>query len=113
MSALQEKTVEIISKLDALATQYSPEVIDTALSAVRMSGLVPIITGIALCGGAIAIVLLGKVYFKGEENLGYIVVSWLIAVLIAIAGLCHLLDIWDWVAMWNPKLAMAYKILCL
>lgn len=123
MKDLEQKTVEILDKLDALATQYAPEVVDSAIGIMQVSGASKIILGLlGLCFVcAIAFSVCKGVKYcakKQEENREWeagapiiITLGVIFSVGILIASLTALLNVWNWVAMFDPKLALAQRIM--
>ena len=126
MADLEQKTVEILDKLDALATQYTPEVVDGAIAAVQVTGVGNIIWGLA---GAVCAYLcwwLSRNFTqyarKKKQEDGYMS-DWELGIaigfgagifftgLMAMLSVVYLFDIWNWVAIFNPKLALAHRIL--
>ena len=65
MSDLENKAVELLDKLDKLATQYTPEVADTASKAVMISSIGELIAGLLL------IVISICLYFGCVRLFGY------------------------------------------
>lgn len=53
MGTLEQKAVDILDKLENLATQYTPEVLDAATSAVMVTAIGNIVTGLAGIAAAI------------------------------------------------------------
>jgi len=126
MSDLESKAVDILNKMEALTTQYAPDVTEAAFMAVRVSGIGNLISCVAMILlGSIAILL--SIKFKEfcdkkNEECEYASDWDFIGGLIFIAGACIgglsallgaicLFDIWMWTAIFNPELAMAHKIL--
>lgn len=126
MSDLESKAVDILNKMEALTTQYAPDVTEAAFMAVRVSGIGDLIICVVLVlFGSIGIYMSGRFKKfcekKKEEAPGYS--SWgevgEVIVIFAIAfggtssliGAICMFDIWLWVAIFNPELAMAHKIL--
>lgn len=115
MKDVEQKAVEILDKLDALATQYTPEVVDSALGAVTVSAIGNLITGVVLLLIAAGIAWACRRYWEALVEAAdepFVVVFGSLASLApGVAGTATLLDVWNWVATWNPQLALAHKIL--
>ena len=126
---VEEKIVSILDKLEALAKQYSPEVVDSAIDVVRMTGISNILEGI-ICGlasiGCFFLSLYLFRFFSMKEKEEHSVdASWdLFKVLIVIFGAVFVIifttacflsvfDTWSWIAVFDPKLALAKKVLML
>ena len=114
-------TNELINKFDKLATEYTPQVIDAAMTAIQISAIG------SLIGGILALI---AAYFAGKYALKYakeseetnildmdtdpfmIFIS--LSVFAMFSGLLAVLtffDIWIWVTLFNPELGLAHKIL--
>lgn len=132
MSAkVEDKAVEVIdkvanavdamtAKLATLAEKYGPEAIDAGLSVVRIKGASELIVGaagIAVSVGAAglarwAITRLGKAEPIDQDGYGFVAVASFFAMVgSAVFSLHRLLDIWNWVAVFEPKLWIAKKLL--
>ena len=119
MSTLDDKTVDALVKLEALTSKYEPD-------AIAVAGASNIATAVA---GLIFMYLVGFATWKlanlflskekvggdwGARKLSYAItigVGGIVCVTLAISSVLELLDVWNWVAIFNPKLAMAHKIL--
>ena len=126
MDSLEQKAVDILDKLEKLTTQYAPEVLDAAASAVRVTGIGNIITGIGSMVSAAIVIWIAKNFAnicrKKKEEEGYmsewelgmglsLAVGGITGSVLSIVFLFRLLNIWNWIAIFNPKLALAHKIL--
>lgn len=131
MKDIEQKAVEILDKLEALATQYTPDVLDAAVAIVQVNGIRNVVCGFL---GIAAIFLVRAVARRSreycqaqydafhEENphadngwevgVAVSIIFGVIATLIlAISSVVTLCDVWNWVAMFDPKLALAQRIL--
>jgi hypothetical protein len=125
MSNLEQKTVEILDKLDAAISHYSPQVYDAAVAAVQVSAIGELIIGFFFLIPLVFSVKFARVansYFiaknESERFEGWDTIQVCVAVVYAIIyAIClivainHILDAWNWVAIFNPKLALAHKIM--
>ena len=126
MSDLETKAVDILDKLDALTTQYAPDVIDKAVHAVAITGisnLVYAIAGVfALCMAWYVTKKLTVFFIKRKEKdgyysaweVGYILsysIGLIVCVTLGLSSVFSILDVWNWVAIFNPELAMAHRVL--
>jgi len=123
MSDLEEKAVDILDKLENIITSYAPEVTEAALAVIQISALQDLLFGF------ISIPLLFAAFFGGirmasfcnkkdeetcgDDWIGGIVISVALALtisIISIIGIYGLLDVWTWVAIFNPELALVHQI---
>ena len=126
MKDLETKAVDILDKLDALTTQYAPNVIDNALQAVAATGISNIVSAI------VGLIVAYLVWFATKKlttffvqrrakdgcysawgaycTMSYIV-GGVICIILVIVNACSILDIWNWIAIFNPELAMAHRVL--
>jgi len=126
MSDLETKTVEILDKLDALTTQYAPDVIDKAVTAVSMTGIHNLVNSlvgfIALYGAWFATKKITAYFIKRKKedgcmsdwDIGYTlsyIIGGLVCFIIAMANVWTIFDLWNWTAIFNPELAMAHRVL--
>ena len=122
---IEEKAVDILNQLEALAKQYTPDVIDAAINVTRIEGLSAIIGGFAMLvciyPAYNAAIRLYRYFTKKQEQDRYadwelcvmsvVVVGPIIVLCLAIFGLANVLDIWRWVAVFEPKLYIAKQIM--
>ena len=126
MSGLETKTVEILDKLDALTTQYAPDVIDRAVTAVSITGIHNLVNSLvgfaALYGAWFATKKITAYFVKRKKEGGYMsdwdigytlsyVIGVLVCVSIAMVNVWTIFDVWNWTAIFNPELAMAHRVL--
>ena len=126
MADLEVKAVEILDKLDSLVTQYTPDIIEGATSVVQISAVGDLVQGLFMTLGACFLVWLtykSAMYFEKKKKEGAPYNSWEIGIFLSYivggfisfvlvtAGIGAILEIWNWVAIWNPKLALAHKVL--
>ena len=123
---LEEKAVDILNQFEALAKQFAPDVIDAAIGVAQMKGMAGVVNGfvlllLAVVAGKLSLAAFRFCKKKEEGRGGYsewvhgLVASatiggFAVSVLL-LFGLGHLLDFWNWVAIFNPKLALAKSIL--
>jgi hypothetical protein len=126
MSDLESKAVDILNKMEALTTQYAPDVTEAAFMAVRVSGIGDLISCFAgLLFSSLAIyfaIRFNAFCLKKKESAGHYsdwdVAGGITLVCVGVTGGMIILvasismfDIWMWTAIFNPELAMAHKIL--
>lgn len=131
MPNLEEKAIEVIDKamdgveklsnmLSDVAVQYGPEVVDAALTVVRISGAGNIVVGLTLA-------ILPLFFFCNIKNLWkwalkhetssdsgslvLVVLSGMGCVASSIVSFIMLINLWTWVAIIEPKLWVAHEIL--
>lgn len=121
MSDLDNKLLEVVTKFDVLATKYTPEALEMAVYVTRVDAIGDII-GVVLFS---SLVLFLVFKFKGKiinlldegdqpEVLIAIYSSLVLGVSLvmsAIVLVCTLLNHWVWIAIFDPKLALAHKII--
>jgi len=122
MSAIEEKTVAVLDKLDALATQYTPDVVNGAVTAVKVTAVSNLVWGAIGLACFFAIWWMARrtlAYYRCKENFndGDVVLSTCAGIGLIICGIFalttafSLFETWNWVAIFNPKLALAHQIL--
>ena len=119
---VEEKAVELLDRLDNLVTQYAPEVYGTAVEVVRMSGLTEIVWGLfGICFMIMAFLLvkwLWRVVERDDDptemEMGFLVIGGVLSLFLTVGGIIHaagLFHLWNWVAVFDPELALARKVL--
>lgn len=107
-----------LAKLGELATQHGPQAVDLAAQVVQVDAAGGLVIGTAcllaaVIGGRKAIKVLRAGYDEewgdGPLIVGGIV-GCVVAALVGIFGAACLLDIWNWVGVFNPKLALAHEV---
>lgn len=114
MNDLESKAVELLAKFDDLATQYTPEVVDAALSVVQVNGISSILFGISLIIIVVFADVLRVKVFSKLNNQDKQVWSFFALVFMTISSIMaffYLTSVWTWVAIFNPKLALAHQLL--
>ena len=122
MSDTDTVITDLITKLDVLATQYTPDVIDTVLAAVQITAASNLIGGtFALFFCYFLINSLKKQTAKYGDNIDLIdldtgpfmslIGKGMGITLSGLIAFFSLADLWQWVALWDPKLGLAHKIL--
>lgn len=128
MSELESKAVDILDKLDAVVTQYAPEVGEAVVEAVRITSIGSLISAlilIILSSILMFLTLKWATYYTlkadsescMEEGLDPRAGFWFVSIIghfmfaiLAISAICIICDIWVWVGIFNPKLALAHQI---
>lgn len=114
-----------LAKLGELVAKHGPDAVNLAAQVVQINAVQTLLTGAA------SAVILGVAvkafgFFArrqqaayAEDDIGLPMIGWLLVLLgDLIAGgiataytLGDLLDVWAWVALFNPKLALAHEVL--
>ena len=128
MATIEEKLVEMTERLQQLAVEHAPAAWETTLMVVRLNAMGTIFMGMVftvITGILIKVSLHCQLRFtrivkeKGEEySADKEVVPGSVAIAAAggaigsgLFSAAHLLDWWDWVAMFEPQLYIARTIL--
>lgn len=102
--------------MEELTKQYTPEVIDSALMVVRISGVQEIVVGLVCLLISIFLNFVGKhfyIKFSDDDNDDYIpafLLSYGGAIVIGGFSIVTLINVWNWVAIFEPKLYLAYRV---
>ena len=125
MEGIEQKAVEILDKLDSITTQYAPNVVNSAIKVVQVNGLSRIFYGIiGIIGCFICVIVAKKLANKCTElkkRDGYlsewevgVAVSYIlgaaVTIVLAICSILELFYVWNWIAIFDPKLALANKL---
>ena len=125
MKDLETKAVEILDKIEAIATNYAPDVSQAAIEAVRITAISELVFSLV---GAVMVVLcfvlskkLINFCVRKKEDEGYYS-EWEIGYTLlygtgvfgcGFGGLItvfSLLDTWMWITIFNPELGLAHKL---
>lgn len=128
MSELENKVVDILDKLESITVNYAPEVANAAIQVIRFEGIGVIFSGlilliISVTTGVLAFKIgnyfmskykeSGSPYYEDSGIAAYVI--WMVAGALSVyifgTSLEKLTDFWVWVAIFNPELAMAHKIM--
>lgn len=125
MEGTEQRAVELLDKLDSIATQYAPDVINSAIKVVQVNGLLYIFYGILCIIGCFICVSVTKklvnTFTELKKSGGYrsdwevgIAVSYgagaAVTIVLAICSIRGLCNVWNWIAIFDPKLALANKL---
>lgn len=119
LTAAAEVTV---AKLGTLGQKYGGEVIDAGLWVVRIHAVADLLWGLALAGAALASFLTFRrlipwaksvVAKDPESDWAWIpvVLSLVVVFPFGVSSAMRLFDIWNWVAIFEPKLWVAKRLL--
>lgn len=117
----------ILEKITAVVEQNGPAAIQTAQAVVQMNALNNL-TGVIFYGALAAFFIFLTVWCRkkwvsintnpqrkpGDDADGYIVATIVVgigAIFFSACAVFPLLDVWNWVAIFNPKLALAHEIM--
>lgn len=112
MDQLAQKLVEIIDKIQ------SPGV-DLAIASMRVDGVQTVVGGVIAGAVVLALVYLTRWLYSKLDDAKHdtefiIVLGVLLAGLAALAcafcSITSLCDVWAWVSLFNPKLALAHQL---
>lgn len=125
--AIQFNVDAALQKVADLIQQHGKEAVDTAMSVEQVSGATILLqnTALAALGGALALgawklLLKGRVIHAADEGFmhdaswpafisgGVIALAAFVTLLTAGTGL---LDVWNWIYVFNPKLGLAHDIM--
>jgi len=110
MEGLEAKAVELLDKLEKITITLAPQALDIAEGCMRVSGLQEVITGlIVLAISSLISYKTSKKDYDGYDPAPTFI--YFICTGAAVVGFCCVLDIWNWIAIFNPKLAIANKLL--
>jgi len=119
MTDATQKATELLDKLTTLAEKYAPQVYQTAIDVVQVQAIGEICLSL-LCLLVLylswqKILKLYKQGFFDDTDEAACVISCVLGLsmtfVIGLFSLFSLCDIWNWVALFNPDLALAHKIL--
>lgn len=122
MGNLEQKTVEILDKLDAAISHYSPQVYDAAIASVQISAIGNLSVSFMCLVFAFyswrmmkkANSILAKDLDKDALEIvrvASVVIYTIIMIVVLLFSIISILDVWNWTAIFNPKLAFAHKIM--
>ena len=126
MSELESKAVEILDKLDNVISGYAPEVYESAIQAVRITAIGEFLSSIVMIIVAFFVIRYGikLAQFAGNrvknndnkwedgeiERIGITAICCLVSLIMLFACVCTLVNVWNYVAIFNPELALVHKI---
>lgn len=110
MEGLEAKAVELLDKLEKITITLTPQALDVAEGCMRVAGLQRVVIGLIIL--AITFLISYKTSKKdyGEGNPAPAFI-YIICTGAAVVGSSWLFNIWNWIAIFNPKLAIANKLL--
>ena len=114
-----QKAIELLDKLAILAEKYTPQVYQTAVNVVQIQAMGKLCLSalflLVLYFSCQKILKLHKQGFFDDKDEAACVISCIFGISAALVtgaySLANLFDVWNWVALFKPDLALAYKIL--
>jgi hypothetical protein len=119
---LTDKFLEIINQLQTTVSAHGQEAVNLALASIQIDALGNIISGIVASFGVYFLYRFGKWIFRqtkeeesslcDQDEIFYIysIIAGLGSIALFICSLILLFDIWNYVAIINPKLYLAHTI---
>jgi hypothetical protein len=112
---LGDKALQYLTSFEELAKQYSPDVVDAGLTVVRVHGFQSIGEGALALILVISCIWIIRINIPKVERYSVapdalIATSSIVGIFSAIGVWANLLNIWNWIAIFDPKLYIAYKI---
>lgn len=115
LDALQNGAVKVGEQV----VKYSPDVAEAALWVVRIDGAQSIVFGVAGIPAACISVRLAKRYhaylksvkLNDEPPIVVVIFLWCLAAWASLASASCLLSVWNWIAVFQPKLWLAKQII--
>lgn len=120
MSKIEDKSIELIEGLEKLTAQYAPDVADAALALTTINGMGNIVFGLF---SAVAVFVMYKLIIKlvhisrntRDDNTEILCILGAITlgvgfIIFFIVAMAKLTNIWNYVAIFEPKLALAYQV---
>ena len=109
------KVTDVLVQIETLITQTAPEVLESTIMAVQLSALNTIV-GTMIC--ILVIGILSKLSKKAIESVEneddqriFGIFRYIFGGLLLFAAVLPLIDMWLWIAIFNPKLAVIRQIL--
>ena len=110
MEELGNKALEYLTAFEELAKQYAPDVVNAGLTVVQISAFSEIVIGVVLLAVSIGGFFAARWVWKKTDDEFCAGLAGAAALGAGIASGVHLLSVWTWVGIFNPKLYIAYKL---
>ena len=119
MTDATQKATELLDKLTTLTEKYAPQVYQTAVDVVQIQAVGEICLSL-FCLFSLyfcwrKILKLQKQGFFDDKDEFICILSVIFGIsstlVMGMYSVCYLFDIWNWIALFNPELALAHKIL--
>jgi len=125
MEGLEQKAVELLDKLESVVVNYAPQVVDLGLNVIRIEALgnVALIIILGMLAGLVPFMFY-KLYkilskkFEETKNDDYelgrfftVLVGITSFIILVWAMLWHIVNIWLWIGLFYPELALAHKLI--
>lgn len=114
MNEVTTKVVEVITQLQNVVKDNAADAVNFGLGVIRINGFAWISLGILFAGLGIFVFWLCsdckicKEHNASDEDKGFL---YLMGFLFSLISACFLFYIWNWVAIFQPKLWLAHQIL--
>lgn len=120
---LENKAEDMLDKLNSVMTEYAPVVKDSAVEMMRINAVGELVVAFLVIATFMC-VMMGlyskrkfiKDRFKSYDDNSIVVV--VVVIVITLTGLAYsisaiamMLNHWNWIALFDPELALAHKIL--
>lgn len=106
----------LLTKLEALATEHGAEAVNTAATIVQVDGIINLLWGGFFFCLLLTCILFGTFCIKKttanpeDDWSAGIAISILVGLFSYILCGVFWLNVWNWIALFNPKLALAHEI---
>ena len=121
MTELTEYVVELFSKIEAGVIDVAPAALDMVLAVVRVDAISALIGGLVAMVVGIVVGLFGRKLLRESYNAPYRgsedwkepvgMICSLIPIATTIGFLATWFNIWNWIAVFQPELALAKQII--
>ena len=112
---MEDKLVEIITKLQEQLTTFAPQAWKAALAVTRINGLASFVGGVVATALALLIWRKYRKWLKRQEREEgdeiIVMLSWAGIIISGGIGVSILLDPWTYVAIFMPQLEIAHEII--
>lgn len=109
---IADKLTQLIDQISHSIISSAPQAVDLTLSVIRVDAIMQIIWGLLLLIGSIFLFFIPLLHSKKDEQLeNWEGIMVMFAIAIFIFSLFFILDFWNWIAIFNTKLALAHQII--
>lgn len=113
MSNIEQTSVELLEKFENFAINFSQEAIDVSMTVIQVNALNTLWISCFVLVTMIIIMRYSYKYTKSDDEIKLVAGTsiFIFCCVIVIFLMTILLDMWTWIALFNPKLALAHKLL--